>query len=150
MSSFRKLKIESLIRRVVSETIAYRLEDPRVEPLATTITRVEISRDKQQAKVYIHVRGNDAAQRRTLSALRHAGGMLQRTVAQELNMRHCPRLCFDGDVAAQRAQATNELLARNRQKYPHLFEENGERADEGHNMPPESADTGENSEEPKI
>jgi len=150
MSSFRKLKIESLIRRVVSETIAYRLEDPRVEPLATTITRVEVSRDKQQAKVYVHVRGNDADQRRTLSALRHAGGMLQRTVAQELNMRHCPKLCFDGDVAAQRAQQTNELLARNRLQYPHLFEEDGEIADEGRIMPPRSADEGDSSEEPTI
>ena len=150
MGSFRKLKIESLIRRVVSESIAYRLEDPRIEPLTTTITRVEISRDKQNATVYIHVRGNDAAQRRTLSALRHAGGMLQRSVAQALNMRHCPKLCFDGDFAAKRAQATNELLAQNRLKYPHLFEEDGVSADDGHSMPPESADTGESSEDPKI
>jgi len=149
MGSFRKLKIESLIRRVVSETIAFRLEDPRIEPLATTITRVEVSRDKQHANIYVHVRGNDAALRRTLSALSHARGLLQRTVAKQINVRHCPALCFEEDVAAKRAQATNELLAYNRLQYPHLFEDNDEIEEDSISHSPESTDTGDCSEDPE-
>ncbi len=150
MGSFRILKIESLIRRVVSEAIAFRLEDPRIEPLTITITRVEVSRDKQHATIFIHVRGNDAALRRTLSALSHASGLLQRTVAQQINVRHCPKLSFEEDIAAKRAQETYELLAQNRQQYPHLFEENGESEDDPTSQSSESADTEENSEDPTI
>ncbi len=147
MGSFRKLKLESLIRRVVSETISFRMEDPRIDSLATSITRVEVSRDKQYASIFVHVRGDDADMRKTLTALSHASGMLQRTVAQHINVRYCPILRFEEDVAAKRAQATNELLAKNRLEFPHLFEEN-EIGEDGPISPsPDSVETDEPSED---
>lgn len=122
MRPYRKEKVASLIRQIVSEAIAYRLHDPRVAPL-TTVTRVEMTGDLLIAKVYLSVQGSDAALRRTLQAVRHARGHLQRMVARELSVRQCPALRFELDKGARGAKRTMELLAENRRNEPQALED---------------------------
>jgi ribosome-binding factor A len=110
-----------VIQQVVGETIVHRMHDPRIAPF-TTVTRVDITGDLAIARVFLSVQGNDAAERRTLEALRHARGFLQREVARELSIRQCPELRFDIDRAAKEARRTFELLEENRRREPQLYE----------------------------
>jgi ribosome-binding factor A len=107
----------SLVHEIVSDAISHRLQDPRVDVL-TTVTRVEVSGDLLVAKVFLSVPGGDAIERRTLKAVRHAGGYLQRLVAEELTVRQCPELRFEVDTGAKQARRTLELLAENRRNDP--------------------------------
>ncbi len=109
---FRKERVATAIRRIVCETIAHGLNDPRVSPL-TTITRVEMSSDLMVARTYFSVRGGDAVERNTLRAIRSASGFIQRRVAQQLPLRQCPELRFDVDQRAKNVRNMMELLAEN-------------------------------------
>ena len=121
MKPYRKEKVASLVRDIVAEAVHHRIHDPRVVPL-TSVTRVEMSPDLQIARVYVSVRGNEAAERKTLAAIRHAGGYIQRMVARELTMRQCPELRFEIDQRAKRVQQTMRILEENRSQHPELFE----------------------------
>jgi ribosome-binding factor A len=120
MGAFRKEKVARVIRQVVGDAIAHRLNDPRVSPL-TTVTRVSVSSDLLNAKVYLTVHGSAVEERQTLRAVQHASGFVQRLVARELTMRHCPDVRFEIDEAAKGTLRTMELLAQNRLREPQLY-----------------------------
>ncbi len=113
MGSFRKEKVASVVRDVVSNAIAHRINDPRVEPL-TTITRVEVTGDLLVARVFLSIPGGEARERLTMSALQHARGYVQRLVAENLNLRHCPELRFEVDASMKIALKTLTLIEQNR------------------------------------
>jgi len=121
MRPFRKEKIASLVRQVVGDAIAHRLQDPRVSPL-TTVTRVEITNDLTVAKVFLSVQSDATAEMRSLAAVRHAAAYIQRMVAGALSMRHCPEVRFEIDEVAKGVRRTMDLLAENRRLEPELYE----------------------------
>jgi len=120
-SPYRKERVASAIRDIVSTALARRLNDPRVAPL-TTVTRVVVTGDLLVARVYLSVPGNESDETRTLAAIRHAGGYIQRMVAHELKLRQCPELRFQADEVIKGVRRTMALLDENRRKNPHLFE----------------------------
>ena len=124
MGRFRKEKVSRVIQRVVSEGVAFKLNDPRVSPL-TTITRVELTPDLLVARVYLTVPGDPAAERLSLRAVRHASGYLQRMVAKALTMRQCPEVRFEIDETTKLVRQTMELIAENRRNDPALGTEDG-------------------------
>ncbi|UCE60390.1 MAG: 30S ribosome-binding factor RbfA [Phycisphaerales bacterium] len=121
MRPYRKERIASSIRDIISDIIVRKLQDPRIDAM-TTVTRVVMSGDLMVAKVHISVPGNEAAERRTFLAIQHAGGFIQRLVARELTLRQCPELRFEIDKAVKGVSKTMELLAQNRRRQPELFE----------------------------
>ncbi|UCC29293.1 MAG: 30S ribosome-binding factor RbfA [Phycisphaerales bacterium] len=124
MRPYRKEKVASVIRQVIGEAIVHRLNDPRVAPL-TTVMRVEVTGDLLIARVYLSVQGDQAAEQRTLRAMRHAAGYIQRMLARRLPIRQCPELRFEIDEGIKGARRTMELLAENRRSEPELFEPQG-------------------------
>lgn len=119
MRGYRKERVASLVHEIVSEAILRRINDPRVSPL-TTVTRVQISGDLTIATVYLAVCDDSAVERRTITALRHAGGFIQRMVAKGLDMRQCPELRFEVDEQLKKVKHTLQLLDENRRNLPDL------------------------------
>lgn len=111
----------------MAEAVQQKLNDPRVSPL-TTVTRVEMTGDLQFANVYLSVPGGDVAERKTLTAITHAGGFIQRLVARELSIRQCPELRFDIDVRARKMRQMMELLEKNRHEQAELLDADGAEA----------------------
>lgn len=116
MRPYRKQRLASVIRDIVSEAILHHLNDPRVDPL-TSITRVEMSPDLLIAKIYLSVPGGEIAERKSLTAIRHAAKHIQRMVARELTTRNCPELRFDLDGTTKIAQDTLSLIEANKKEY---------------------------------
>ena len=98
MRPFRKEKVASLVRDIVGEALVHRLHDPRLATL-TTITRVEMTRDLQIARIYLMVPGGETVERKTMAAIKSATGYLQRMVGSVLSLRNCPELRFEIDEA---------------------------------------------------
>lgn len=122
MKRFRKERIGSIVRDVVAQAVQQKLNDPRVSPM-TTVTRVEMSGDVQIADVYLSVPGGDIEERKTLAAIKHARGFLQRLVARELSIRQCPELRFDIDERAKKVRQMMDLLEKNRREQSARFED---------------------------
>jgi len=117
MRSFRKERVGSAIQAIVSEVVLHRLSDPRIHAM-TTITRVVVTGDLLLATVFVGVPGGDVEERKTLQALQHAAGYVQRIVAHELNIRQCPEIRFEIDEAVKDVRRILELLDRNRKLHP--------------------------------
>ena len=121
MKSYRPQRVSNVVREVVSDAIANKLNDPRIAPFSS-VTRVEVSRHLEYARVYVSVMGPPEVQRRTMKGLESALGVVQRLVAGELRIRQCPRLSFHLDESIKRAAETikiiNETMAEYQQSAP--------------------------------
>ncbi len=115
-----------MIRQVVSDAIANKLSDPRIAPFSS-VTRVVMSPDLEYARVYVSVMGEPAVQRTTIAGLRSAAGAVQRLLARELTLRHCPRLTFELDESIKKGAETirliNEAMAEIRRDHPEESQE---------------------------
>jgi len=116
MKSFRPERVAQLVRVVVSDAISHKLSDPRIEPFSS-VTRVEVSRDLEYAKVFVSVMGDASVRRRTMHGLNSAAGHIRRLVARQLPIRHCPQLSFHLDESIKRAVETIQLIDETMAEY---------------------------------
>ena len=72
MKKHRMARVSEMIREVASETILFKMSDPRVKRV--TVMSVEVSPDLQHARVKVSVMGTPAQQATTLKGLQHAAG----------------------------------------------------------------------------
>jgi ribosome-binding factor A len=108
MSSRRVLKAAEAIREVVGMAILADLRDPRIE--GVTVTKVEVSPDMRQAKVYVSIMGDDAAQNLCLHGLQSSAGYLQQKIAKRIDTRYTPRITFLLDMGVKKSIAIARLL----------------------------------------
>lgn len=109
MSSRRALKAAEAIREVVGMAILADLRDPRIEHV--TVTRVEVSPDLRNGKVYVSVMGNEAKQKLALKGLESSAGFLQSRVADRIDTRYTPRLVFKIDDGVKKSIEIAKMLA---------------------------------------
>ena len=108
----RTERICSTIRRTIAEALLSKVADPRIDPARTSITNVEVAEDLLAAKVFVSVLGDEAAQRRTLEALRHAAGYFQELVGRQVQLRYTPSLEFHADTQFKKTLETLEAIQR--------------------------------------
>ena len=108
MTGGRMRRVDEAMREVLGGAITSELKDPRVG--FVTVTAVETAPDLRRARVFVSVLGTEAERRRTLDALRHAHGYLQRRVAGELRLKHTPTLEFEYDDSSERSLRIAELI----------------------------------------
>ena len=139
MRFHRKEMVASVIRQVVSEALVHRLHDPRIEVL-TTVPRVEVSGDLLTARIYLSIPGGEGVERRTLRGVQHARKYLQRLVAEALDIRQCPELRILIDEREKGARRTLEILARNREAEPHVYDDLADAGPDGREYDVEDPD----------
>lgn len=84
------------------------LKDPRIENV--TVTKVQVSPDMRQAKVYVSVMGSEATQNLCLHGLQSAAGYLQTKIAKRIDTRYTPRITFELDMGVKKSIAIARLL----------------------------------------
>ncbi|MBP3558315.1 MAG: 30S ribosome-binding factor RbfA [Thermoguttaceae bacterium] len=112
MASRRTLKAAQAIREVVATSLLTDLKDPRVE--TTTITKVEVSADMRNAKVFFMIRGGEAKERLALKGLQSAAGYLQQKCARRIDARYTPKLSFEVDEGVKNQLEVLRILAEER------------------------------------
>lgn len=109
MASIRVKKVESYIQKEIADIIRNEVKDPRVSPLAITITHVKVSNDLKVAKIYISIMGNDDVIDNTMDGINSAKGFIQSQIGKILKLRITPEIRFilddslkDGDRIIQK------------------------------------------------
>lgn len=110
MKPFRLERVAEVVRRVVSQTILFELNDPRIRNV--TVTRAEVSADLQHAKVYVSIMGSEQEQRECLKALRQARGYIRQKLGEQLTTRYIPSLTFLLDKGVKNALEVAAILRR--------------------------------------
>lgn len=107
MKQERAERVGEAMRTELADLLETSVKDPRVG--FVSLTRVEVSRDLAQAKVYVSVL--DAAQEaESLTGLRSAARFLRGEVARRVQLRVAPQLVFVVDRGIQQSMAVQALL----------------------------------------
>lgn len=97
MATFRRERAANLIRQEISQLISQgEVKDPRVDSMAA-VTRVEVSKDLDFARVYVSGYLDEAGLERCVEGLNSAGGFIQSKLAKRFSFRNTPKLRFIED-----------------------------------------------------
>ena len=75
-----------------------------------TVTNARVSPDLQVARIYVSVLGEESDQRRTMAALEHAKGYIQREIAQRVGLRRAPRIALHVDDSSKKIAHISDLI----------------------------------------
>lgn len=105
----RSERVAQMINRHLVMIMRNQVKDPRVSSL--TITDVEVTKDLRQAKVFVtSMLDKDVDIEDTMAALEKANGYLRRSLANEIDMRHCPSLIFSYDNSIAHGAKMSALI----------------------------------------
>jgi ribosome-binding factor A len=107
--SYRIERVNTLIRREISELIQHRLRDPRLAEFVA-VTDVETTADLKHAKVFVSSIGGQQDEARVLGVLNAATGFLRSELAKKVRLRHTPELSFHWDNSIERGDRILRLL----------------------------------------
>ncbi len=107
----RTVRLNSLLKEVLSEVIMRQVKDPRMATLIT-VTSVDISKDLHHAKVYISVIGSQEEKDKTLEALQSAAGFIAVNASKKVVMRYFPTLVFKLDNSVDKHMRIDALLGK--------------------------------------
>jgi ribosome-binding factor A len=104
----RSDRVGDLLIEVISELLRKEIRDPRVS--AVTLTKVKVTKDLKQARVYFNVLGGQADKNSVLAGLKSAAGFIRSKVAKQLKLRFAPTIEFFYDETEDEAQRIEKLL----------------------------------------
>ena len=96
-NSYRGGRTNSDVQRVLSHIIMYEVKDQRIEPVRTTISKLEVTKDLKFCKIYISVLGDEDKKADCIKGLNSAKGFIRKSLADSLNLRNTPELIFTLD-----------------------------------------------------
>ena len=105
----RKLRINELLRREISQILSQQINDPRLSGLVS-ITQADTSPDLRYAKVLVSVMGNREDKEAAIRGLTSASGFLRKELGLRLTLRHVPQLTFVMDDSIEYAQNMLKLM----------------------------------------
>ena len=109
MSKNRTVRLNSLLKEVISEVIRRDVRNPHVNELIT-VTRVDITKDLHYAKVFISVIGTPEQKTATIEALQSAAGFIAVNSSKKVTMRYFPSLTFRLDDSVDKHMRIEYLL----------------------------------------
>ena len=112
--SHRQLRVGEELRHALSRILARgELRDPAFADLNLTVTEVRVSPDLRSATAFVVPLGGGGLEAAVV-ALNHAGGFFRSRLAQEVALRHAPRIAFAPDRSFDEARRIDEILERPR------------------------------------
>jgi ribosome-binding factor A len=114
-------RVGDQVRQELAELIAREVHDPGIGFL--TITRVKLTPDLQQARVFYTTIGDDRQRAETAKALRRASTFLRRQIGRRLRLKHVPELQFFYDESIERQDRIERIIQdihTEREEHPHL------------------------------
>jgi ribosome-binding factor A len=104
---FRREMIESEILKLINMNIS-NLRDPRIQNKIISATRVELSRDKSFADVYISVLNGEIDE--IIEVLTKAKGFFKSVIAKNVRMYKIPEIRFHKDIGIEESIKIHKLL----------------------------------------
>ncbi len=111
MSSRRSERVSESIRDAIAAMLLREVKDPRVGMVS--VTRVVLSDDLRQARVYFSLVGDQDAIDRSIAGMRSASGFMRSQLVRRLQLRYAPELTFVFDPSLAESIHLSTLLRPN-------------------------------------
>lgn len=109
MADFKAARLSSDIQRIIGGKLRD-LKDPRITAERLTIVRVDVSRDRSVAKVYVSSLDGIEGAKYAIKGLESASGLLRREIVSVLGIRKAPELRFTADDSAEYSAKISKML----------------------------------------
>jgi len=110
----RATRVAEGLRQEIATLLGRKVRDPRVS--GVVVSRVVLTDDLRNAKVYVRLLDGDAARREeSIAGLTRAAGMLRREATRALKLRVAPELRFfydEGEDARERIERVLDEIKR--------------------------------------
>ena len=104
-------RVEELIQEEVADILQKEIKDPRIG--FVTVSGVKVSKDLQNALVFVTVLGSEDNVKKSLECLENATGFVRVELSKRLkHMKYCPKITFKFDDTLQHADKINRLLKK--------------------------------------
>lgn len=112
--SQRQLRVGEELRHALSHVLGRgELRDPALIDLNLTVTEVRVSSDLKSATAYVVPLGGGGLED-AVAALNRASGFFRSRLAQQVALRHAPRIAFAPDRSFDEAGRIDAILERPR------------------------------------
>jgi ribosome-binding factor A len=102
-------RVNTLIKREISELIQRELRDPRLDEFVS-VTEVAVSPDLRYARIYISSMGGQEKEAQILGALNSAAGFLRTELSKRIRLRRMPELHFLWDNSIEKGDRILRLI----------------------------------------
>lgn len=109
MPDYKSARLASDIQRIISGNLI-NVKDPRVDDGTLTVVRVDVSRDRSVAKVYVSSLYGMENAKEAVKGLEHASGYLRHEIVSVLGIRKAPELRFVPDDSAEYSAHISKML----------------------------------------
>ncbi len=110
MSVDRLERVNSLLKRVIAESMFSVMQGDSVAPGLLTVTGVRCGKDLRDATVSVSVFGDDALKETALQHLKHNARRFQSIINREVRLKFTPRLIFKLDLSLEKGDEVLALL----------------------------------------
>jgi len=108
MGGTRPERVASEMREYISAIIREDLKDPRIG--FVTITRIEVTPDIRNAKVFFSVLGNKEEKEQATEGLNSATGFIRKLLGMKMRIKFIPELIFRLDESAEYSLHLNQIF----------------------------------------
>lgn len=108
MQNYRPTRVAELLQSEIADLLLRQLKDPRLN--MATISRVDMSPDLREARVYVSRVGSENEQKETMEGFARAVGFIRTQLGKRVKLRHTPNLTFILDTAIADGVRISRLL----------------------------------------
>ena len=108
MGQLRVEKLQELIKQEISQIILKELKDPRIG--FVTVTKVSVTGDLREAKVYVSLMGSDESVQECWQGLNSSLGFIRREIGQRIRLRFAPIISLHIDKSLDYSAHILKLL----------------------------------------
>lgn len=112
MAVDRLQRVNSLLKRVIAESVFTVMQGDSVAPSLITVTDVQCGKDLRDATVKVSVFGDDALKETALQHLRHHARRFQQIINREVRLKFTPRLVFKLDLSLEKGDEVLAILSK--------------------------------------
>ncbi len=107
--SRRTERLNEVFKREISKLLEREVNDPRLSNIIS-VTRVEISPDLINAKVFVSVLGDESAKSEVIEGFNNASNFLRRKLSACIRLRVIPHLSFYYDDSIEQGARVLKVL----------------------------------------
>ena len=108
MQNYRPTRVAELLQSEIADLLLRQLKDPRLS--MATISRVEVSPDLREARVYVSRVGDENEQKEAMEGFARAVGFIRSQLGKRVRLRYTPNLTFILDTAIADGVRISRLL----------------------------------------
>ena len=105
-------RVNSLLKRVIAESMYSVMQGDTVQPGLITVTDVKCGKDLRDATVRVSIFGDDALKETAIRHLKHNAKRFQQTINREVRLKFTPRILFQLDRSLEKGDEVLAILSR--------------------------------------